>query len=64
MQDFLVYVIVLGAVVYLARALWGAAVGNKSGCNSCGTSCAANKPSTPKATPLIQIDLNQLNGKH
>jgi hypothetical protein len=72
MQDFLVYIIVLGAAAYLARMLWSAASGQKSGCNSCGSSCAANKPSsdkqsnqqsTPAPAQLVQIDLGKLNSK-
>lgn len=68
MQDFVVYIIVLGAAAYLARMLWNAAAGKKSGCNSCGSSCAANKPnsgqaSTPAPIQLVQIDLTNLNGK-
>ena len=64
MQEVIVYLIVAGAAVYLGRTLWSAAAGKKSGCNSCGSGCSSNKPSTPAAPSLIQIDLHNLNGKH
>lgn len=64
MQDILVYLIVAGAAFYLGRSLWGAVSGKKSGCNSCGSNCGSNKTNVPQPKPLIQIDLNNLNGKH
>ena len=63
MQEFLVYIIVLGAAAYLARVVWSALSGEKA-CGGCGSSCGAKKENTPPATQLVQIDLNRLNGKH
>lgn len=63
-QELIVYFIVAGAAGYLGRMLWSAATGKKSGCNSCGTSCSSQEPSTPAPPQLIQIDVHHLNGKH
>jgi hypothetical protein len=68
MQDIIVYLIVAAAAAYLARTVWSALIGGKSGCNSCGSNCASNKPKAARSTPapqqLVQIDLGNLNGKH
>jgi hypothetical protein len=64
MQEFFVYLIVLGAVAYLARMLWSAARG-KAGCSSCSSGgCGAKQPNTSAKPQLVQIDLGNLNGKH
>jgi hypothetical protein len=66
MQDLIVYLVVAGAVAYLVRMIWSALVGGKSGCNSCGSNCAAHLPKVTRASsaqPLIQIDLQPKN-KH
>ena len=64
MQEIIVYLIVAVAALYLARSVWGALAGGKSGCNSCGSNCGAQSKSTPTAPKLVQIDLGNLNGKH
>jgi hypothetical protein len=64
MQDIIVYLIVAAAAIYLARTVWSALIGGKSGCNSCGSNCASQSKSTPAAPKLVQIDLGNLNGKH
>ncbi len=55
MQDFLVYIIVAAAAFYLGKMLWNAGTGKKSGCNSCGSNCASQKPAPPQ--PLLQIEV-------
>ena len=66
MQEILVYFIVAAAAAYLGKMLLDAGAGRKSGCNGCGSNCASQSQntlrSTPTATPLVQIELKNLNG--
>lgn len=64
MQDFVVYLIVLAAAVYLGRVLWRAARG-ESGCNACSLRCGKGAPagSTPPPPKLVQIDVNGVSKK-
>jgi len=54
-QDFIVYILVALAALYLVRMVWSSTKG-KGGCNSCGTGGGCEKPKTPDA--LIQISLS------
>lgn len=55
MQQFLVALIVLGAVAYL---VWNMRRASKGGCG-CGTSGCAKKPAAPAGDTLIQISLDK-----
>jgi len=63
-QDLIVYLIVLAAVVYLARTWTATGKGSKGcGCAS-GGGCSKIKKTTPQVpatTALIQINLNGLS---
>lgn len=61
-QDIVVYLIVAGAVAYLARTFWLTARGKKgcaSGCGGCSKTAqpAARGNAAPAPGNLIQIDL-------
>lgn len=56
MQDFAVYLIVLGAAAYLARAWWAASRG-QGGCGGCASGCGKKDAAKPAQDGLIQISL-------
>lgn len=64
-QDFVVYLIVAGAVLYLVRMLTASVKGKKS-CGSCGSGKSCTSSSTQKANAepqLIQISLGSSTRK-
>lgn len=62
MQEAIVFLIVAIAAAYVGKMLWSAVAGGKSGCNGCGSSCASNNENPAKNSPLLQIELKNLNG--
>lgn len=67
MQEIFVYAIVVGAAVYVGKAIWDAISGRKSGCNSCNAHCASREENSCKKSPassapaasLLQIELKE-----
>ena len=55
-QQILVFVIVAGAVFYLARGYFGRKKGACGGCSTC-PSTAASDESVSSRTQLVQLDL-------
>lgn len=55
-QDFIVFMLVAGAIAYLVRNWWGASRKSGGGCSGCAGACG--KPTAKPEPQLVQISLN------